>query len=137
MAAVVDVLMRLSGSTRTPRLNVALAGLMAFVAGVLNSVGFVAVAVYTSHMTGITAGIADSLAEGKLRFVGIGALAIASFLLGAMACAWIFNWGRRRDLHGKFANVLAPRRCSSCCSGCSQIAWCGPIETWSSSPSSA
>lgn len=106
MAGVVEVVRRLTGPHRTPALNLGLAGLMAFVAGILNSVGFVAVAVYTSHMTGITAGIADGLVLGHWTFVGAGFVAIIGFVAGAMGCAWIFNWGRRRRLHGKFANVL-------------------------------
>lgn len=106
MARVLDVLFYLSGPIRTPRRNVALAGLLALVAGILNSVGFVAVAVYTSHMTGITAGIADALVLGNLAFVIAGVVAITGFIAGAMCCAWIFNWGRRRRLQGKFANVV-------------------------------
>lgn len=62
----------------------------------LNSVGFVAVGFYTSHMTGITASIADHLVLGGWLLVGLGAVAVAAFLLGAMACALQFNWARRR-----------------------------------------
>ena len=30
----------------------------------------------------------------------------ATFVLGAAACALLFNWGRRRSLRGRYANVL-------------------------------
>jgi uncharacterized membrane protein YoaK (UPF0700 family) len=80
--------------------------LLALVAGTLNSVGFVAVSVYTSHMTGITASLADHLVLGGAGVVGTAGCALASFVLGSMACAWVFNWGRRRLLRGRYALVL-------------------------------
>lgn len=100
------VLLDLAGATRTRRRNVQLSSLLALNAGVLNSVGFVAVAVYTSHMTGLTASLADNLVEGTMDLVGVALLAIASFVAGATTCAIVFNWGRRRGLRSRYANVL-------------------------------
>lgn len=97
---------RIAGPQRTPTLNHQLASLLALVAGVLNSVGFVAVAFYTSHMTGVTAQLADQLVLGNLYLVGVALLSIVSFVVGAMVCAVIFNWGRRRGLRSRYANVL-------------------------------
>lgn len=99
-------LARIAGPDRTPALNHQLASLLALVAGILNSVGFVAVAFYTSHMTGVTAQVADQLVLGDLHLVGVGILSMGSFIGGAMACAVLFNWGRRRDLRSRYANVL-------------------------------
>ena len=101
-------LVTLAGGVRDERLNRHLAYLLAWVAGVLNSVGFVAVGFYTSHMTGITASIADQLVLGGWTIVGLGVVAVAAFLLGAMACAIQFNWARRRARHHdqRFALVL-------------------------------
>jgi uncharacterized membrane protein YoaK (UPF0700 family) len=96
----------LAGADRNPRRNQYLAALLALIAGVLNSVGFVAVSVYTSHMTGLTASVADHLVLGSFSLVGVGLEAIGAFVLGAMACALLFNWGRRRGLEGRYANVL-------------------------------
>ncbi len=95
-----------AGPRRNPRLNLQLASLLAVTAGALNAVGFVAVSVYTSHMTGITAAIADDLARGVSAVAGVGALAFVAFVGGAMACALLFNWGRRRRLDSRYANVL-------------------------------
>ena len=97
---------RIAGPERTPSLNHQLASLLALVAGILNSVGFIAVAFYTSHMTGVSAQVADQLVLGDYYLVGVGLLSVASFIAGAMACAVIFNWGRRRGLRGRYANVL-------------------------------
>lgn len=99
-------LLRLAGPVRDERLNRHLAYLLAWVAGVLNSVGFVAVGFYTSHMTGITASVADQLVLGGTRLVGLGVVSIIFFLLGAMACAIQFNWARRRARGDRFALVL-------------------------------
>lgn len=99
-------LLEVAGATRSDRANRHLANLLALIAGTLNSVGFVAVSVYTSHMTGLTASVADHLVLGSYAVVGIGLLAIGSFVVGAMVCAVLFNWGRRRDLRGRYANVL-------------------------------
>ncbi len=97
---------RITGPDRTARRNFHLANLLALHAGLLNSVGFVATATYTSHMTGLTAIVADHLVLGDLRLVGLGIAAIASFVAGAIVCAWVFNWARRRGLRSKFSAVL-------------------------------
>jgi len=96
----------LAGADRSPRRNQYLAALLALIAGTLNSVGFVAVSVYTSHMTGLTASVADHLVLGSFSLVWVGVEAISAFVLGAMTCALLFNWGRRRGLQGRYANVL-------------------------------
>jgi len=95
-----------AGATRTPRRNRHLANLLAFIAGTLNSVGFVAVSVYTSHMTGLTASVADHIVLRSWGLVRIGLIAIAAFVLGAAACAVLFNWGRRRHHEARYATVL-------------------------------
>lgn len=99
-------LLTAAGPHRTQRRNLQLASLLAFSAGVLNSVGFVAVAVYTSHVTGLTAGIADHLVLGQHEVVLAGVLGLTAFVAGAATCALVFNWGRRRNLKGRYANVL-------------------------------
>lgn len=99
-------LLRLADPDRDDRRNRHLAYLLAWVAGVLNSVGFVAVGLYTSHMTGVTAMVADHLVLGGATIVLSGLLALGCFVLGAMACAWQFNWARRRHRGDRFALVL-------------------------------
>ncbi len=98
--------LRLAGPRRSLRNNRHLAGVLALNAGILNSVGFVAVAFYSSHMTGLTALLADQLVLGRWSVVTVAGAAIASFVLGAMVCALVFNWGRRRSLESRYANVL-------------------------------
>lgn len=96
----------ITGPDRNVLRNVQLASLLALLAGVLNSVGFVAVSAYTSHMTGLTATLADSVVLGFSELAWLALVALIAFVLGAMACAIIFNWGRRRGLQARYANVL-------------------------------
>lgn len=101
-----DVLLIIAGPERSPRRNAALARVLAFFAGFLNSVGFVAVAAYVSHMTGLTAQVADGVALGRWDVVPACLMGLAAFVAGSATCAVVFNWGRRRGLHGQYANVL-------------------------------
>lgn len=96
----------LAAGERTPRRNRDLALILALAAGLLNSVGFVAVGFYTSHMTGITAQVADHVVRGGAELVAVGMLSLTSFIVGAMACAVQFNWARRRARGDRFALVL-------------------------------
>lgn len=104
---VAGYLSLVSGPRRTPRYDHHLACLLILVAGMLNSAGFVAVALYTSHMTGLTATMADHLVDRDVALLSLGAVGLSAFVLGGIWCALLFNWGRRRGLGCRFANVLA------------------------------
>jgi len=79
---------------------------LAFVAGAANAGAFLAVQLYTSHMTGIVSSLADNLVLGEYT-LALGALgAVTSFLLGAMVSAIMINYGRRRALRSQFALPL-------------------------------
>jgi uncharacterized membrane protein YoaK (UPF0700 family) len=79
---------------------------LAFVAGAANAGAFLAVKLYTSHMTGIVSSLADHLALGDFT-LALGALgAVLSFLLGAMVSAIMINYGRRRAWRSQFALPL-------------------------------
>ena len=80
--------------------------LLALTAGIVNSVGFMAIGLYTSHMTGLTAMLADGLALGAARVALLCVTGIGSFVLGAACCALLFNWARRRGLRSRYAIVL-------------------------------
>jgi uncharacterized membrane protein YoaK (UPF0700 family) len=97
----------LSGPRRTPLFDRHMAYLLVVIAGALNSVGFVAVGLYTAHMTGMTASAADHVTSGNWGMVSAGVLSILFFVAGAMACTLLFTWGRRRRLSSRYANILA------------------------------
>ena len=96
----------LAGPDRDARTNRDLAVLLALTAGIVNSVGFMAIGLYTSHMTGLTAMLADGLALGAARVALLCVTGIGSFVLGAACCALLFNWARRRGLRSRYAIVL-------------------------------
>ena len=96
----------LTGTQRTSEANRRLGYALAFVAGAINAGGFLAVHQYTSHMTGIVSSMADSLVLGapQVALAGLGGL--LSFLLGAMCCAILINYARRRGLFSAYALPL-------------------------------
>ncbi len=91
---------------RTTQANVRLGAVLAFVAGAANAGGFLAVGQYTSHMTGVLSSVADHLALGQLALALAGVAALGAFLLGAMACAILVNWGLRRRLRSAYGLPL-------------------------------
>lgn len=79
---------------------------LAFVAGAANAGAFLAVGVYTSHMTGIVSSMGDNLVQGEIGLVLAAVGAVLSFLAGAMTSAIMINYGRRRALRSQFALPL-------------------------------
>jgi uncharacterized membrane protein YoaK (UPF0700 family) len=96
----------LSGHERTRDANRHLGLTLSFLAGAVNAGGYLAVAQYTSHMTGIVSSIADHLALGEFRLAVAGLGAYFCFLSGAATSAVLINWARRKRLHSRFALPL-------------------------------
>lgn len=97
----------LVATTRSHQSDLALACLLTFVAGATNAGGFLAVKLYTSHMSGIVATMADFLILGDMRVVFAGMGALMSFLMGAATTAVMVNWAHRENLHSVYALPLA------------------------------
>ncbi|VVD91670.1 membrane protein [Pandoraea communis] len=91
---------------RTEAANRRLGCSLAFVAGAANAGGFLAVGMYTSHMSGIVAALSDNLALGQLVLVLSGLSALMSFLLGAVTSTVLVHWGRRHHTHSEYAAPL-------------------------------
>lgn len=91
---------------RTPRADLHLGALLAFVAGAANAGGFLAVGRYTSHMTGIVSAAADDLILGHWALAAAGLAALAMFLGGAMTTAVLVNVARQRRMHSRYALPL-------------------------------
>ncbi|MDP4078423.1 YoaK family protein [Acidovorax sp. A1169] len=96
----------LVGRHRTAASNRQLGWFLAFVAGAINAGGFLAVQQYTSHVTGMVSAVADNLALGQLGLVVDGIVAVLSFLLGAMCCAVLVNFARRKGMASEYALPL-------------------------------
>ncbi|MBA3916956.1 MAG: DUF1275 domain-containing protein [Gemmatimonadaceae bacterium] len=96
----------LVGHERSYRADRQLGWALAFVAGAINAGGFLAVGTYTSHVTGAVSAAADDLVLGRtsLALTAIGA--VVAFLIGAMSCAVLVNFAKRRQLTSAFALPL-------------------------------
>lgn len=100
------VLRHLTARHRTRATNRALGLMLAFNAGAMNAGGFMAVHMYTSHMTGFLATLADSLVLGEIGLVLAAVGALWAFMSGAGTTAILVNWGRRRRLRSSYALPL-------------------------------
>ncbi len=79
---------------------------LAFVAGAANAGAFLAVQLYTSHMTGLVSSMADHIALGEAALALSALGAVLSFLLGAMTSAFMINAARDRHLRSRYALPL-------------------------------
>jgi uncharacterized membrane protein YoaK (UPF0700 family) len=93
----------LTATVRTKRDDRHLGAGLAFVAGATNAGAFLAVAQYTSHMTGIVSSMADALVLGQTAVFLTGLGALLAFMLGAASTALIVNLARRRGLTSAYA----------------------------------
>jgi uncharacterized membrane protein YoaK (UPF0700 family) len=97
---------RLAGPERTVAANRQLGLALAFVAGAVNAVGFLAVGQYTSHVTGLVSSMANNLVLGRDGLVLAALAAAGAFMLGAASTALMVNFGRRRRLYSEYALPL-------------------------------
>lgn len=96
----------LTGQHRTVSINRLLGAVLAFNAGAVNAGGFLVVAMYTSHMTGFAALLADNLVLGNMTLV-LGAIgALLAFTTGAAVSAILVNGARQFGLRSEYALPL-------------------------------
>lgn|GEM_PF-4228278 len=94
--------LNLCAPERTARRNTHLALVLTAIAGILNSVGFVAVATYTSYMTGIVASMAGAAGYLWLGFEVVipvaGVLLLIAYrrLIRDLQNPWLIRRPRRR-----------------------------------------
>lgn len=96
----------LTSEERTVQTDRHLGFALAFIAGAANAGAFLAVKLYTSHMTGLVSSMADHIALGEIA-LALGAFgAVLSFLSGAMASSFMINFAKRRALRSRYAIPL-------------------------------
>ena len=117
----------LIGRERTLAANRQVGLLLAFVAGAINAGGFLAVRQYTSHVTGLVSSMADHLVLGEGELVASALAAVLAFLLGAMCCALMVNFARRRGLASEYALPLLLEALLILCFGL-MGAWLARVE---------
>ena len=97
---------RLTGSERSAGSNRLLGYVLAFIAGATNAGAFLAVRQYTSHVTGAVSTFADEAVLGHLPAAATAAGSVMAFGAGAVTCAIMVNYGRRRHWRSVFATPL-------------------------------
>jgi uncharacterized membrane protein YoaK (UPF0700 family) len=94
------------GDSRTPRTDLMLASSLAFVAGGVNSAGFLAYKYFSANMTGNVSMASDHFAVFQFD-LALGFLAIiVMFILGAFAASLFIEFGRRRRRSNVYALTL-------------------------------
>jgi uncharacterized membrane protein YoaK (UPF0700 family) len=91
---------------RTKHLNRQLAWSLAFVAGAVNAGGYLAVELYTSHVTGAVAKISDQLVLGNSALALEGVGIVCFFGTGAFFSTLLISYGRRHRFKSHYALSL-------------------------------
>ncbi|WP_269533537.1 YoaK family protein [Chitinimonas sp. BJYL2] len=102
----IQYLRQLSGPERNQQANRQLGFSLAFIAGAVNAGGFLAVGQYTSHMTGMVSMMVDHAVMASWLLAAGALVAVITFVAGAMTCALLVNWARRRALRSVYALSL-------------------------------
>ena len=91
------------GQERTEKINLALAGMLATIAGALNAAGFLAAGVFTANMTGNVSAFADTLVTGEIAVALWLLPSVFTFILGAYCAAILVLRGLANKVRGAFA----------------------------------
>jgi len=97
---------RLSGRKRSTESDRHLGFALAFVAGATNAGAYLAVRLYTSHVTGMVSSIADNVILGNVDLALSAFGGVISFLFGAATTAIMINYARRQRLNSEYAFPL-------------------------------
>jgi uncharacterized membrane protein YoaK (UPF0700 family) len=96
----------LADAHRPAGANVPLGAVLCFVAGGINAGGFLAVGMYTSHMSGVVSAMADNLILGRWLLVWIGFGSLLAFMGGAVTTTISVEWALRRNLRSAYGRPL-------------------------------
>ncbi|MGR3564737.1 MAG: YoaK family protein [Heliomarina sp.] len=99
------------GQERTERINLALAGILATIAGALNAAGFLAAGVFTANMTGNVSAFADYLVTGRYALALWLVPLVVAFVSGAYSAAALIYHELARRVHGAFAWAIVVEAC--------------------------
>ena len=96
----------LAARHRTPESDASLGVVLAFVAGAINAGGFLAIGVYTSHMSGMISAFADHIVLGEVSLAGFLLAYVVAFLGGSVSAGLMVLWARQQQLQSEFALPL-------------------------------
>ena len=96
----------LAARHRSPESDASLGVILAFVAGAINAGGFLAIGVYTSHMSGMISAFADHMVLGEVSVAGFLLAYVLAFLFGSVSAGLMVLWARHHQLQSEFALPL-------------------------------
>jgi len=99
-------MLRLEGEHRSQRQNQHLAGYLAFVAGLVNSSGFVLLGTFTSHVTGNVGRLAHDVATSRYGAGARAAAMVAAFFLGSFSGSLVIESTRRHRRTHVYGSLL-------------------------------
>ena len=94
------------GESRTSKIDLLLATALAFVAGGVNSAGYLAFGYFSANMTGNVSMISDHLSIRELNAAIAFATIVVMFILGAFCASLFIEIGRQRRLSNIYALTL-------------------------------
>jgi uncharacterized membrane protein YoaK (UPF0700 family) len=94
------------GDTRTTAIDLMLASVLAFVAGGVNSAGFLSFGYLSANMTGNVSMISDHISTGAMNIALTFAAIVGMFICGAFAASLVIELGKRRRLPNIYALTL-------------------------------
>lgn len=94
------------GDTRTPAVDLLLASILAFVAGGINSVGFLAYGYFSANMTGNVSLVSELLSGWQLRAAAAFFTIVLMFIIGAFLASMFIQVGKRQQLRTVYALTL-------------------------------
>ena len=104
-------LFKLAEDKRTPLLNNLLGAICAFVSGAINAGGFISLGQYTSHITGVVATAADSVALQNIVLAIKSVGFVFQFFLGAFFATLLIQYAQTLKLHSRFALAFLVNGC--------------------------
>jgi len=94
------------GDSRTPRTDLMLASSLAFVAGGVNSAGFMAFRYFSANMTGNVSMASEFLAIGHVQAALAFLTVVGMFILGAFLASILIEVGKQRGRNNIYALTL-------------------------------
>lgn len=95
------------GKARGEAVDQKLAGILAGIAGAINTAAFASVGFFSANMTGNVSLLSDHIATANFRTSAFFLAVVASFIGGSAASTLLVNFGKRQNCHAIYAyNVL-------------------------------
>jgi uncharacterized membrane protein YoaK (UPF0700 family) len=101
-----DCMLIREGTTRTSRIDLLLASILAFVAGGANSAGYFAYGFFSANMTGNVSLISDNISTARWAIALAFMTIVVMFIVGAFAASLLIQFGKSRQLRNIYALTL-------------------------------